>query len=56
MRPATFLLALLAAAAASSASAQDAAALVAKKSVAPLPPVVGTPATVTVEVFNAGST
>ena len=55
MRPATLLLALLAAAAAS-AAAQDAAALVAKKSVAPLPPVVGAPATVAVEVFNAGST
>jgi isochorismate synthase EntC len=52
----TFALLLAAALVAAAAAQTDGgAALVARKSVHPTPAVVGSPATVSVEVFNAGS-
>ena len=56
MRFATLVLLLAASAALASAQTDGGAALVARKSVSPSPAVVGSAATITVEVFNAGST
>ena len=56
MRPATLVLLLAASLACATAQTDGGAALVARKSVSPSPAVVGAAATITVEVFNAGST